>query len=72
MRCYICDVELTENEIQISEENKSKASGLPASEPCTTCQDVIFAAAYSDGFEPGTDNTKHEHASLLEVEEDLL
>lgn len=69
MRCYICDVELSESEIQISEESKSKATGLPASEPCTTCLDVIMATAYSDGFEPETDNTKHNHVSLLEIEE---
>lgn len=69
MRCYICDVELTENEIQISEEAKSRATGLPASEPCTTCQDVIMSAAYSDGFEPETNNTQHDHVGLLEVEE---
>jgi hypothetical protein len=70
MRCYICDVELTENEIQISEQAVSKATGLPASEPCTTCMDVIMDTAYSDGFEPEANNTKHDHNSLLENEDE--
>jgi len=62
MRCYICDVELTENEIQIGEDGKA--------EPCTTCLDIIMATAYSDGFEPDTNNTQHDHNSLLEMEID--
>ena len=45
MRCYICDAELSENEIQLDEENKS--------EPCATCTSIIMDTAYSDGFEPG-------------------
>ena len=68
MRCYICDVELSENEIQITEENSSKATGLPASEPCTSCMDIAMDAAYCDGFEPG-DNTHHDHNQLLENED---
>lgn len=62
MRCRICDVELSENEIQLGEDGKS--------EPCTTCLDIIMAAAYSDGFEPDTDNTNHDHNSLLEIEDE--
>jgi hypothetical protein len=45
MRCYICDVELSETEIQMDEEGKS--------EPCTTCQTIIMDTAYTNGFKPG-------------------
>lgn len=62
MRCYICNVELSENEIQLDEEGKS--------EPCTTCMTVIMDTAYSDGFEPGEPAPKHEHNSLLEDYDD--
>lgn len=68
MRCVICDVELSENEIQISDESKSKVTGLPASEPCTTCQDIIMDTAYSDGFEPGNNQGYEYHTQLLENE----
>lgn len=44
MRCYICDVELGESEIQVGEDGKS--------EPCTTCMKVIMDTAYCDGFTP--------------------
>lgn len=43
-RCYICDSELSENEIQFDEEGKL--------EPCTTCLRIIMDTAYCDGFEP--------------------
>ena len=42
MRCYICDVELTEGEISLDKAMKS--------EPCTTCQNVIYETAYSGKF----------------------
>lgn len=45
MRCYICDVELSESEIQLDEEGKS--------EPCTTCMNIIMDTAYTNGFKPG-------------------
>lgn len=38
MRCYICDVELTEGEISLDKNMQSN--------PCTTCQQIIFEAAY--------------------------
>lgn len=46
-RCYICDNELTEQEIQLDETKKL--------EPCTTCLTIIMDAAYCDGFEPYPD-----------------
>lgn len=55
MRCYICDVELSESEIQLDEELKS--------EPCTMCQNIIMDTAYSGGFTPGGQNCE---AELLE------
>jgi hypothetical protein len=44
MRCYICDVELSEQEISLDKELKSN--------PCTSCMLIINETAYSDGFEP--------------------
>ena len=44
MRCYICNNELTIQEIQLDEEGKS--------EPCTPCLRIIMDTAYCDGFEP--------------------
>ena len=43
-RCYICDTELSESEINLDEEGKL--------EPCTTCLRIIMDTAYCDGFEP--------------------
>jgi hypothetical protein len=42
VRCYICDVELTENEISLDRELKS--------EPCTSCQQIIYETAFSGKF----------------------
>lgn len=59
-RCYICNTELTEQEIQMGENKKL--------EPCTTCLEIIMDAAYCDGFEPypETDDTlTHEHDTIL-------
>lgn len=44
MRCYICDTELSDAEVQLDEDGKT--------EPCTTCMKVIMDTAYCDGFEP--------------------
>lgn len=38
MRCYICDVELTEGEISLDREMKSN--------PCTSCNQIIYETAY--------------------------
>lgn len=59
MRCYICDVELSENEIQLDEEGKS--------EPCTTCTNIIMDTAYSQGFKPN-EGEYQPVDELLEVE----
>lgn len=42
MRCYICDVELTEGEISLDKEMKI--------DPCTSCQQIIYETAYSGKF----------------------
>jgi len=42
VRCYICDVELTEGEIALDKYMKSN--------PCTTCQQIIFETAFSGKF----------------------
>jgi hypothetical protein len=43
MRCNICDNALSDTEIQVTPDGKTW-------EPCTTCLDVAFDAAYCDGF----------------------
>lgn len=43
MRCHICNKALSEAEILVAPDGTSF-------EPCATCLDVIFDAAYSDGF----------------------
>lgn len=42
MRCYICDVELTEGEISLDKKMQSN--------PCTTCQQIIYETAFSGKF----------------------
>jgi hypothetical protein len=42
MRCYICDVELSEGEIALDRELKST--------PCTSCQNIIYETAFSGKF----------------------
>lgn len=56
-RCYICDNELTEQEIQLGERTVSldPVEAMPKLEPCTTCLTIIMDAAYCDGFEPYPD-----------------
>lgn len=46
MRCYICDVELTEGEISLDRQLKSN--------PCTTCNQVIYETAFSGKFKNST------------------
>lgn len=46
-RCYICNNELSEQEIQFDESQKL--------EPCTTCLAIIMDTAYCDGFDPYPD-----------------
>lgn len=43
MKCYCCDKELTENEINYNEEMRNY-------EPCVTCLEIALDAAYSGGF----------------------
>lgn len=52
MRCYICDVELTEGEISLDKEMKSN--------PCTSCNQIIFETAFSGKFKKsyGEDETE--------------
>jgi hypothetical protein len=47
LRCYICDVELSEGEINLGRELKS--------EPCTTCQNIIYETAFSGKFSKNFD-----------------
>lgn len=52
MRCYICDHQLTDKEVNYNQD-------LGMDEPCTTCLDVALDAAYSGGFSPfGEEVTK--------------
>ena len=41
-RCVICDVELTEGEISLDRQLKSN--------PCTSCQQIIYETAFSGKF----------------------
>lgn len=42
MRCYICDVELSEGEISLDRQLKSN--------PCTSCNQIIYETAFSGKF----------------------
>lgn len=42
IRCYICDVELSEGEISLDKRLKSN--------PCTGCQTIIYETAFSGKF----------------------
>lgn len=69
-RCYICDNELTEQEIQLNACNFNEG---PKLEPCTSCLEIIMDAAYCDGFEPYPDEDvtltpEHDTISLDNVE----
>jgi hypothetical protein len=48
MRCNICDRALTEKEISLHPATKQF-------EPCTTCLEIAFDAAYCDGFDTEDD-----------------
>ncbi len=62
MRCDICDVALSEQEIQLGKDKRW--------EPCTTCNQIIFDTAYSDGFSPEEYELVPE--DLLEEEEEEI
>lgn len=49
MRCNICDNELSETEIQEGPNGKW--------EPCKTCLDVAFDAAFTGEFKPDGDSS---------------
>lgn len=51
MRCYICDTELSTQEIQLDEEEDK----VLKSQPCSSCLRIIMDTAYCDGFEPYPD-----------------
>lgn len=51
MKCYICDKELTEKEIDYNEQ-------LRQFEPCPTCLEISIDAAYSDGFSRDDDSVE--------------
>lgn len=71
MRCVCCDVELTEKEISLDRELKSN--------PCTTCQQIIYETAFSGKFKHGygedddySDDFEPDEDKFAEmVEEDL-
>lgn len=44
MRCHICDAELSEKELVWNDD-------LDSYEPCSVCLDIIYDAAFSDGFD---------------------
>lgn len=74
MRCYICDVELTEGEISLDRQLKSN--------PCTSCQQIIYETAFSGKFRQGSmDESEDDYSDDFEpddllfaemVEEDLM
>jgi hypothetical protein len=51
MRCYICDVNLSEGEISLDKQLKTQ--------PCTSCQQIIYETAFSGKFKKsyGEDTT---------------
>jgi hypothetical protein len=68
VRCYICDVELTEGEISLDREMKSN--------PCTTCNQVIFETAFSGKFRNAAyeihDSADEEFGDDFEPDDDLF
>lgn len=52
MKCNICDKDLSEKEIVWSKD-------LDTFEPCGTCLDVAFDAAFSDGFSRPDEDDYH-------------
>ncbi len=63
MRCYICDVSLSEKEVSLDHEMKSN--------PCTSCNQIIMDTAYSDGFVPD-DSLVLSAEDIVEEQEDEL
>lgn len=61
MRCYICDVELTEGEISLDKQMKSN--------PCTTCQQIIYETAFSGKFKTGMDQGDEDYGDDFEPDE---
>ena len=51
MKCHICDKELSDKEVSWNKD-------LSAFEPCSTCLDIAFDAAFSDGFSRPDDDDK--------------
>jgi hypothetical protein len=65
VRCYICDVELSEGEISLDKKMKS--------EPCTSCQQIIYETAYSGKFKNAAyeihDSTDEEYGDDFEPDD---
>ena len=63
MRCYICDVELSEGEISLDKNMQSQ--------PCTSCQQIIYETAFSGKFKKsyGEDATD-DYSDDFEPDED--
>lgn len=61
-KCYICDAEMNENEIQLGEDNKT--------EPCGTCMSIIMDTAYCNGFTPGGAEENSGELDMLEEDEE--
>ena len=57
MKCNICDASLSEPEYN---------EDLGAFEPCVVCLDIIYDAAYSDGFEKDTGEVDNVDSSFDE------
>jgi hypothetical protein len=63
MRCYICDVELSEGEISLDKALKSN--------PCTSCQQIIYETAFSGKFAHNKlDGEEDDYADDFEPDED--
>lgn len=63
MRCYICDVELTEGEISLDKEMKSN--------PCTSCQQIIYETAFSGKFKKNYDlNDEDDYSDEFEPDDE--
>lgn len=63
MRCFICDVELSEGEISLDKQLKTQ--------PCTSCQNIIYETAFSGKFKKsyGEDATD-DYSDDFEPDED--
>ncbi len=52
MKCHICDKDLSDKEVSWNKD-------LRAFEPCGTCLDIAFDAAFSEGFSRPDDDDKY-------------